>query len=127
MRIAQFAFGLPSPVAARSAGGRALDHGREDIHPKPLRAIADALADTNEGLSGSEIGHLMATCLEPLEALLLERIYQGTNNLQPTIRTATLPNEYSNQNDSTGWQHVSFGCDDDDSWTRICRGLHQRP
>jgi hypothetical protein len=27
-----------------------------------LRAIADALADTNEGLSGSEIGHMLATC-----------------------------------------------------------------
>ena len=62
MRIAQFAYGLPSPVATRSAGGRALDHDREDIHPKPLRAIADALADTKQGLSGSEIGHLMATC-----------------------------------------------------------------
>ena len=62
MRIGQFAYGLPSPVATRSAGGRASDHDSEDIHPKPLRAIADALADTNEGLSGSEIGHLMATC-----------------------------------------------------------------
>ena len=27
-----------------------------------LRAIADALADTNEGLGGSETGHLLATC-----------------------------------------------------------------
>jgi hypothetical protein len=27
-----------------------------------LRAIADALTDTNEGLGGSEIGHLPATC-----------------------------------------------------------------
>jgi uncharacterized protein (TIGR02391 family) len=27
-----------------------------------LQAIADALADTSEGLTGSEIGHLLATC-----------------------------------------------------------------
>ena len=27
-----------------------------------LESIADALADTNEGLTGSEIGHLLATC-----------------------------------------------------------------
>jgi hypothetical protein len=57
----------------------------------------------------------------PLEALLLDRIYQGTNNLQPTIRTATLPNEYSNQDDSTDilpslelqlalWNLARLGC-----------------
>lgn len=27
-----------------------------------LRAIADALADTDEGLTGSEIAHLLETC-----------------------------------------------------------------
>jgi len=27
-----------------------------------LRAIADALGDASEGLTGSEIGHLLATC-----------------------------------------------------------------
>src|SRR5258708_27972211 len=73
-----------------------------------LQAIADALADTSEGLTGSEIHHLLMTCkmmdIDP-QATKRHRIYNAfvacQNALQDRrpilgfIRYAMKPEQYS--------------------------------
>lgn len=72
-----------------------------------LRAIADALGDTSEGLTGSEISHLLATCqITDTDPMLTKRhrLYnafasdqnrrQHRRNIVQFIRVAMKPEQY---------------------------------
>ncbi len=51
-----------SPFSTDSLAGQPMN---PMFSQSQLTAIADALADTSEGLSGSEIAHLLTTCKMP--------------------------------------------------------------
>jgi len=61
--------------------------------PSHLRAIADALGDTDEGLTGSEIGHLLTMCrmADPAASMT-----NGTDSTMPSPKPRT-PSKIASQ------------------------------